>query len=574
MASPAAPGAQRNTVTLSIQTGESANPTATFSAAMAARMVTVGSGPAAHWKVRAQALEPLHAELYWDGNILWVRNGGSLGGTYVSGERADDWKQVFDGTEILLGAARVIAKVAGPDARNPAVANPSSAPASAGYIDEEESTMVFSTAVAMGRIPQGPGPSARPATVAPPMPSQSPAAIGAPMPSQSPAAAAPGGPQRPMRPATVAPPMPSQSPAAMAPPRPSAPPAPVDDIPKPASSEATVIRQSPYAALEAAGMLGPLPAAGNRNPMPGENRTIAPGSVNVSSVVVSPSSVGLPAMAPQVSASLQPVAAMQPMMQPGMQPNMGPMGMPPGMGPMGMQGAPPGASQPGAYDDPFGPIDIPPPPQPKTVAGTSPRTLVLAGITLVVGLIAAVLPPPNQQPAPRNGAAQGGGAARSQAEVLTRGAPAPTTNNILQLPLSEPGLVGVIVPAPIPMTDAQGRPRAAPPPNPQDPMKLAAEAVAANRYADAVLLYDRLAAEHPEAPLFRHFATVLRARVASMHCQPGAPGCIPTNPAAPAMPAAPTPTAPAPTPAPTAPTPTAPTPTAPAANGQPPVPSR
>jgi hypothetical protein len=60
-------------------------------------------------------------------------------------------------------------------------------------------------------------------------------------------------------------------------------------------------------------------------------------------------------------------------------------------------------------------------------------------------------------------------------------------------------------------------------------MKLAAEAVAANRYADAMVRYERLAAEHPEAPLFRQFAAVLRARVNSMNCQPGAPGCIPTN---------------------------------------------
>lgn len=73
-----------------------------------------------------------------------------------------------------------------------------------------------------------------------------------------------------------------QGPAAPAPAMASAPPpAPAhdDDEPqKPASSEATVIRASPYAALEAAGMLGPLPAAGNRNPMPLDQRTIAPGA--------------------------------------------------------------------------------------------------------------------------------------------------------------------------------------------------------------------------------------------------------------------------------------------------------
>lgn len=509
MASPAAPGAQSNTISLTIVQGESANPTATFTQAMAARMVSVGSGPNAHWKIRGQGVEALHAELYWDGNVLWVRNGGSLGGTYVSSTRADDWTQVFDGTEIQVGAVRIASKVVGPDARNPAGAAPGASSRSAGYIDEEESTMVFSAQMVL----EGPAaPMSKPSSMAPtPQPAQPAPARGRAGTMPPPAAMhAPNkvGPQGPVAPA----------PAMAAPPRPA--PDHDDDEPqKPPSSEATVIRASPYAALEAAGMLGPLPAAGNRNPMPLDQRTIAPGSINApSSVVVSQSAVGLPAMTPQgmrpgtmppqVSASLQPVQAMSPM---NMQPSQGM--------------SQPGVSQPGAYDDPFGPMDIPPPNtaqgSEKTVAGTSPRTLILAGITLVIGLIAAIMPPPNQQA--RNAPA------RPQPQVLTVGAAPPTTNNILQLPISEPGLVGVIVPAPIPMADAQGRPRAVPPPNPQDPMKLAAEAVAANRYADAMVRYERLAAEHPEAPLFRQFAAVLRARVNSMNCQPGAPGCIPTN---------------------------------------------
>lgn len=88
-------------------------------------------------------------------------------------------------------------------------------------------------------------------------------------------------------------------------------------------------------------------------------------------------------MPPQVSASLQPVQSMPPM-------NMQPQ-----------QGMSTGVSQPGADHDPFGPMDIPPPSASqggeKTVAGTSVRTLILAGITLVIGLIAAIMPPPNQQ---------------------------------------------------------------------------------------------------------------------------------------------------------------------------------
>lgn len=529
MATSASPGPSAGSVTLSIAQGESPNPTATFTSAMAARMVTVGSGAAAHWKIRAPGVEALHAELYWDGAVLWARNGGSVGGTYLNGDRADDWMQVFDGVELILGRARVMARVTGPGARNPAGTDPRITAQNAGYIGEEESTMVFSNSRAlMDAARSVPPPAAAPSV---------------PAPAPAPAAHAPK-----PRASTLAGPTMGASPAAMQPAARSSAPSPAPDpVPRPASSEATVIRPSPYAAIEAAG--GPLPAAGNRNPMPGEpQRTIAPGALNVGggggpSVVVSPSSVSLPVMtphharvgtmAPPVSATLQPVAPVAPMAP--MAP-VAPMASPssPGLAPSGM-------SSPGSYDDPFGPMDIPPPsaakPPEKTVAGTSPRTLVLAGVTLVIGLIAAMLPPP-QQAQPRR--ATNGPAA----EVQTTSAPPPQTNNILQLPITPPGLVAVIVPPPIPTVDAQGRARAMPPPNPQDPIKLAAEAVAANRYADAVVLYERLAEMYPEAPLFRQFAVVLRARLAAMNCPPGATGCTPPA-------AAPTPT-PSPTPAPAA----------------------
>lgn len=491
----------QNTVTLAVTSGESANPTATFSAAMAARMVTVGSGANAHWKVRAPGVEALHAEIYWDGAALWVRNGGSVSGTYVNGARADDWAQVFDGVEITLGRAKITAKATGAGARNPSGTDPRITAASAGYIGEEESTMVFSGA----RL------AAAGATIPPPV---------APQPLQAPQPQGARG-----RAGTLAPPAPAGMAAPIAPSRPpvAAPDPPSEpDPPKPHPSEATVIRASPYAALlEGPGAMGPLPAAGNRNPMPGHPHTIAPGGLQAggaSSVLVSPSAVSLPVVAPARAGTMGGIQALQPVQPAGS-----------GMSHPGSGMSQPGASQPGAWgDDPFGPMDLPPPPTAaaeKTVAGTSPRTLILGGVTLVIGLIAAILPPPQQ--------AQRGRPAGPTAEVQTRGAPAPATNNILQLPISPPGLVGVIVPAPMASADPSGRPRVLPPPNPSDPIKLAAEAVAANRYADAVVLYERLSAEHPEAPLFRQFALVLRQRLAAINCPPGAPGCNPSPTPAP-----------------------------------------
>ncbi len=135
-----------NTITLSVAQGDSPHPTATFGPAMAARQVAVGSGNDAQWKVRAVGVEPVHCELYWDGNILWVRDAGSLSGVYVGTERADEWQQIFDGTEVLFGGAVLRAKVVGPDA-HPGGQASAAAPArstSAAFLDEEESTVVFS----------------------------------------------------------------------------------------------------------------------------------------------------------------------------------------------------------------------------------------------------------------------------------------------------------------------------------------------------------------------------------------------------------------------------------------------
>ena len=107
---------QGNTVTLAVVQGESPNPTATFSQAMAARQVVVGSGPAAQWKVRAPGVEPAHVELYWDGAALWVRDGGSLSGVYLGNDRALDWAQITDGLEVSFGQCVLRARVTGPGA--------------------------------------------------------------------------------------------------------------------------------------------------------------------------------------------------------------------------------------------------------------------------------------------------------------------------------------------------------------------------------------------------------------------------------------------------------------------------
>jgi len=512
---------------------------------MAARQVAVGSGPEAQWKVRAVGVEPVHCELYWDGNILWVRDAGSLSGVYVGPERADEWQQVFDGTEVLFGGAVLRAVVVGPDARSPAAAAPAPS-ASAAFLDEEESTVVFSNQPLLEamRASASPAPSSMshgPAVPAPPVggPHQRLATMAPAWNSAPQVPALPGLPtvSTPSSPPPMAPMAPM---AAMAPSLP----------PKAPVSEATVIRASPYAAMEAAGMLsGPVgsgPMAGGRD-RPDERTVMAnPGELLAQagiSMVPPPRSA---TMAPPLAPGLTPMqpGGLPPPAFGGLNPLAPAVQPPSGVGPMGAEG-----------DDPFGPMELPPPPQSggKGLTSLPPRTLALAGI--VLGLCALLLMlGPAQTPAAQPTAATGQGTpARPSYVVRTVSAAPPTSNNILQLPIGAPGLVGVIVPAPMAAPDPAGHPRPVTPPNPNDPIRQAAEAVAANRYADAAERYERLAAQHPEAPLFRQFATVLRARAAQQRCTPGVPGCtpapVPMPSTAPSVPL-PAPNAGAPPPAP------------------------
>ncbi|MEZ4406764.1 MAG: hypothetical protein R3A52_09835 [Polyangiales bacterium] len=504
------------TVTLVLTQGESPNPTATFSSAMAARQVCVGSGPDAHWKIRAQGVEPIHVELYWDGAALWVRDAGSLSGVYVGVERADDWQQVFDGSDVFFGQAAFRSKVIGAIAEVRTATAPT---ARAAFLDEEESTQVFSNQEMAAALEAYEPPRASP------MPA--PVSTPAPAPRQATMAptwkAGPNGlpnlPSLPGAPGSLTgatqpvPPMgaPSSIPPASGPP--STPPA----ASKLLSSEATVIRPSPYLELEAAGLLNatgssppvaPTPLAGANGAPPPRLATMAP-----------PVTANLP-MAPGLAPMMAPPPAMAPpplMAPPLMAPP--PMGAPPGMLPPDAITAP---AAPVEGDDPFGPMDIPPPAAKPGASSIPPRTWALAIITAVVGLgVTFIGPSPQQQ--------QQAGPARPRQRVTTIGAAPPTSNNVLQLPIGEPGLVGVIVPAPMTAADAQGRARPLPPPNLQDPIRLAAEAVANNHFAEAAAQYEALAQAHPEAPLFRQFAVLLRAKAAA-NCQPGAPGCAPAQP--------------------------------------------
>jgi hypothetical protein len=528
MAAASAKSPQRNTVTVTVRQGDSPNPTATFSATMAARSVLVGSGAEAQWKLRGSGVEAVHAELYWDGSKLFVRDPGSRSGVYVGVERADEWKQLYDGSEVTFGQAVLQTRVVGPDARPPvdpavdAATNFYNAPPPSSMADDEEGTAVLGKKNLV-------------------------AAAGAFSPPRSTSAPGPrppvSVPQVPPRVATLAPSRNPSSPLPAVPPlsRPAEAPAP-PLVAAPVAQE-TVIRMSPYAPQEPA---RPAPAAGSKAPTAplSEERTVMHEGLAAVAANIPPPTVRTPTLGPAVGIA----GASSPLMNPlAPAPSFSANGTSPSL-----QASRPRNSTPapgGGVDDPF--ADAFPPPSGKglvTDDGTGPkllgmptRTWILVGGTLVVALLANLLGPP----APTRGAA-----AVPQIQVESVGSTPPASNNILGLPTGASGMVGVILVRPLPTTDASGRPAALPPSNPQDPLRLAAEAVNAHRYDQAAGMYEALAREHREAPLFQQFAVVLRARVANPTCTPGAPGCpLPASPTPPANPATPqAPGAPAPAP--------------------------
>lgn len=540
--------AQGNTVTMKLASGESANPTATFGPTMGPRQVTVGAGPEAQWKVRASGVEPLHAELYWDGKILWVRDGGSRTGVYIGVERVHDWRQIYDGTEVLFGQAVFRAQAIGPDARAPNEAMSSTIVGGGARVsqvqaapkapvkpaaqedDSEESTLMFSGEKLQAQLGIGSQP--------------------APAPVVNPAQ------QR--RQATLAPP----TRGSVVPPISAVPPVPK---PQPPTTEATVIRQSPFTAQ--AEPAKPLPAAGQRvgaytppttapNPITSPD-VIAPPPLGERTMMATDLQQYISAAGPSSAPPMPTVNGRPATMAPPTSSFQSPVAFNASQSPTAYPA--PTSEVPqvpeGDGDDPFGAFPPPETAQPTTGIGgvaaklkVPVRTLVLAGGTLLVAILGLFINP--SAPAPQAGTPQAGAPTASapntapgttpgtpqsaNAEgtvvnlpfvVLTPGGtPPPASNNILQLQTGPSGIVGVILPAPMGGVDASGRPVPLPTPNLQDPIRLAAEAAAGHHYTEAAQHYEQLAVQHPEAPLFRQFAAVLRSRPVPT-CLPGAPGC-------------------------------------------------
>lgn len=86
----------------------------------------MGSDPAAGWPIQAPGVHPVHCELFWDGQALWIADIRQVGGVFLDGVRIEDWHQIQGPAEIRFGQASLDIETSAPVAQQ-MVSNPSHA---------------------------------------------------------------------------------------------------------------------------------------------------------------------------------------------------------------------------------------------------------------------------------------------------------------------------------------------------------------------------------------------------------------------------------------------------------------
>lgn len=67
--------------------------------------LTLGIDPSAGWHIEANGVRPIHCELFWDGEALWVADVRNAGGLFLDGERVTGWRQIQGPAELRFGQA-------------------------------------------------------------------------------------------------------------------------------------------------------------------------------------------------------------------------------------------------------------------------------------------------------------------------------------------------------------------------------------------------------------------------------------------------------------------------------------
>lgn len=88
--------------------------------------LSLGSAADAGWPIEAPGVHGMHCELFWDGQTLWVADSQRVGGVFLDGSRVYDWTQVHGPAELRFGQASLDIETSAPVAQQ-MVSSPSEA---------------------------------------------------------------------------------------------------------------------------------------------------------------------------------------------------------------------------------------------------------------------------------------------------------------------------------------------------------------------------------------------------------------------------------------------------------------
>jgi predicted component of type VI protein secretion system len=528
---------------LVLSAGQSSTASLVFTPEVPATRAMLGSGPV-DWPIAAGGVDAQHAEIAWDGATLYIRDAGSVRGTFVNGQRIaeSDWCALQGGEEVRLGQAVLHARP------------PGAAPAPVQEREEfEDQATQVSAGLSIDRVQLSEAAPPRPASAAVP----------------------------PAKPLPRAPFTADRKP----------PPAAGDH--EPASSESTMIVQNPYAQGDSSSSPSLTPLAGrsaaappprvtsahaapplrvtSAQPVPAQGEVLFDSSrsneatmaINVPDGPVPPAMLGA-APPPVMGGAAMPAAggfANQAFVPtaPGQFVPSAPMAIDAAAATNDAFGPPPELPR-GELTNIFGSLPPLPPAQPRPTPKSAAlaaleampkRTRILLGATLAAGLLMLIVVFSGGSEAP----------AASTRPVAPPEPPRPMQAFTPPIPGPPAGPTGTLLaatmPPPPPPAAPVDPPHPPPPPPPPEsfPERIAADMIVQGRLREAVARYDALAVAHPETPVYSHIATILRRRLEAQQqqtCVPGGPTpCAPIAPAAAPMPAAaPAPAAPAAPPSP------------------------
>jgi hypothetical protein len=79
--------------------------------------IAIGTDPQCGWIVKGSGVAPFHFEVYWDGNVLWAGNSAGAPDVRVDGEPLGDWRPISGRARIEFGRAAMLVEASDAVAR-------------------------------------------------------------------------------------------------------------------------------------------------------------------------------------------------------------------------------------------------------------------------------------------------------------------------------------------------------------------------------------------------------------------------------------------------------------------------